>query len=263
MTILSYNIRNALFNEADHSDVWNNWRFRRKAVVNLIEKANPDVIALQEDSTKQQQYIETHFRKSHQLFRERSFYQADNANNGILVRKTLKVIDSGAFWISRNGKHKGKVKGSICFRHATYTRLRLRTQQLLVVNVHLDHTKTEKVKIEEASTFIKLLRRLSGDPPINTIVVGDFNTTPTRLPHRLFQQYGLRDSGKRQNNAEPTNPHWLQHPKCERIDYIWASRDLITNLRQYKVLGDTYRRRDGIFLEPSDHYPVFAEFILP
>ena len=260
MTFLSYNIRNALFNEENYSDVWNNWRFRREAVINLIRKANPDILALQEDSDIQQRYIAHNLRESHRLYCNRAFYEADNAHNSIFIRKTIKVIDRGAFWISHNGKDKAKVEGSICFRHATYAHIEVSSTSLLVVNVHLDHSKVGEVKNDEASVLIKLLEKLSGSPPSHTFIVGDFNSTPDRLPHKLFQKYGLQDSAILQRNAEPTNPHWLQHPRCERIDYVWVSEDLRDKLRIYKVLGDTYRRRDGILMEPSDHYPVLAEF---
>jgi endonuclease/exonuclease/phosphatase family metal-dependent hydrolase len=260
MTVLSYNVRNAKFPEENYSDVLNNWRFRREAVVDLIRKADPDILALQEDSDRQQRYIQHRLRETHRLYCNRDFYEADNAHNGIFVRKTVRVIDSGAFWISRNGKDKAKVEGSICFRHATYLHIEVLDAPVLVVNVHLDHSKDAKVKSEEALVLIDLLEKLSGNPPTHTFVIGDFNSTPNGLPHKLFEKYGLWDSANLQNNAEPTNPHWLQHPKCERIDYVWISEDLRDKLRTYKVLGDTYRRRDGTLMEPSDHYPVFAEF---
>ncbi len=259
MKFLSYNLRNAGIREEENTDIWNNWRFRRHAVIDLIRKANPDVLALQEDSEEQLQAIRHGLKESHAVFCDPAFYEADNAYDAILVRNTLKVSGSGSFWICGDGKKQSKIGGSICIRHATYVRLHLSDASLLVANVHLDHTDDPAVKQQEIEVLIDRLSNLSGKPPTRMIVLGDFNSTPNRQPHFLLEQYGLRDSAWLRSNEEATCIHWTKLPASERIDYIWVSDDLKGALADYQVISGAYRRQDGSAGHASDHSAVFAQ----
>ena len=120
MRFLSYNLRNARIRE---EAVSRTWAYRRDAVVDLITKEDPDVLALQEDSSEQLDHVRNALKESHNVFLDPAFYEADKTYNAILVRKTLKVADAGAFWICGTGQTQSKIEGSICFRHATFIRL--------------------------------------------------------------------------------------------------------------------------------------------
>jgi endonuclease/exonuclease/phosphatase family metal-dependent hydrolase len=260
MRFLSYNLRNAGIQEERHTDIWNNWRFRREAVIDLIKKANPDVLALQEDSDEQLKAIQDALKESHTAYCDPAFYQADNAYVAIFIRNSIKVSGSGAFWISGDGKTQSKIDGSICFRHATHASLQLSGVSLLIVNVHLDHRDDRAVKRKETEVFIDLLSTMSGKPPTRTIVLGDFNSTPNREPHFLLEQYGLHDSARLQGDDEATCIHWAKNPASERIDYVWMSDDLKGKVADYKVISGSYRRQDGSPGHASDHSAVFAQF---
>src|SRR5580765_7651334 len=133
MRLLSYNLRNACIRE---EAVSSDWGYRRDAVVDLITKENPDVLALQEDSSEQLDDVRNALKESHSAYLDPVFYEADRSYNAILVRSTLKVVRAGAFWICGNGQTQSKIDGSICFRHATFVRLQKAHASLLVVNVH-------------------------------------------------------------------------------------------------------------------------------
>ena len=81
------------------------------------------MLALQEDTDEQVNYIRDGLQGSHRAFYDPAFYEADSANNAILVRDSIAVVGSGAFWISHDGKTEAKPEGSICMRHVTYARL--------------------------------------------------------------------------------------------------------------------------------------------
>jgi endonuclease/exonuclease/phosphatase family metal-dependent hydrolase len=262
MKFLSYNLRNAGIEEEKYTDVWNNWRFRRAAVIELIRQANPDVLALQEDSDEQLKYIQSGLKESHTALCDPAFYQADSAYDAILVRNTIRVSGTGAVWICGDGKTQAKIDGSICFRHATYARLQLADAALLVVNVHLDHTNDYAVKRQEIEVLVDLLSNISAKPPTRTIVMGDFNSTPNMEPYFLLEKHGLLDSARLQGSEESTCIHWAKKPASERIDYIWLSDDLKSRLVRYKVISGAYRRQDGSAGHASDHSAVFAQFDL-
>jgi endonuclease/exonuclease/phosphatase family metal-dependent hydrolase len=257
MKFLSYNLRNGRIREEENTDIWNNWRYRREAALALIKQADPDVLALQEDSEEQLANLKEALKETHSAHCDPSFYDADKSYDAIFVRNTLAVADSGAFWIAGDGKRQAKIDGSICYRHATY--VRLADADLLVVNVHLDHNDDRAAKRREIEVFIGLLSGLAGMPPARTIVMGDFNSTPDTEPPRILESYGLRDAARLKNDARPTSIHWKKQPASERIDYIWLSDDLTGKLAAYDVLEGRYSRRDGSAGHASDHSAVFAQ----
>lgn len=257
MRFLSYNLRNAGIREEAAS---NKWSYRRNAVVDLITKEDPDVLSLQEDSSEQLEYIRGAFKGSHNVYLDPAFYEADKAYNAILVRRTLKVSGSGAFWICGNGQTQSKIAGSICFRHATFVQLQQAHGSLLVVNLHLDHTDDAAAKQTEMKAFIGLLGNIAGAPPVRTIVVGDFNNIPKMEPHFLLEKFGMRDAAQLQGSEDGTFSCWTKGAPSDRIDYIWLSDDLKSTFETYRVIRGAYPRQDGGLCYASDHAAVLAQF---
>jgi len=94
MRFLSYNLRNAgIRKEA----VWNNWSQRRDAVVDLITKEDPDVLALQEDSSKQLEYIRGALKESHGVYLDPAFYDAVCSRTKVAWRKQIDPSTSITF----------------------------------------------------------------------------------------------------------------------------------------------------------------------
>lgn len=257
MRFLSYNLRNAGIREEAVSNGWNS---RRGAVIGLITKEDPDVICLQEDSSEQLGYIRDALKDSHSICVDPAFYEADNSYNAILVRKTLQTAGTGGFWICGDGQTQSKIAGSICFRHATFVRLRLAHASLLVVNVHLDHTDDPAVKKNEMNTFIDLLSSIAGAPPAQTIVTGDFNNAPGMEPHFLLEKFGMRDAAQLQGSEDGTFSCWTEGSPSDRIDYIWLSNDLERAFETYRIILGAYRAQDGGLCYASDHAAVLAQF---
>jgi endonuclease/exonuclease/phosphatase family metal-dependent hydrolase len=262
MKFMSYNLRNGSIREERNTDAWNNWTFRREAVLDVIRTADPDVLALQEDTNEQVSFIQGGLQGAYRVIAEPAFYEADLSNNALLVRDTIEVAGSGAFWISNDGGTQVKPEGSICMRHATLARLTATAGELLVVNVHLDHTRDEAVKRGEMDMFIRLLSGLSGKPPRRTIVMGDFNGVPGLPTYRLLEDFGLRDAARLEGNEQATAVHWGPQPASGRIDYVWLSDDLTNALAGYDVIGGAYQRQGGSAGHASDHSAVFARLDL-
>lgn len=257
MKFLSYNLRNGRIREEENTDVWNNWRYRRDAAIAVIRQADPDVLALQEDSDEQLANVKEALKETHTAYCDPSFYEADKSYDAIFVRNTLAVSGHGAFWIAGDGTRQAKIEGSICYRHATYARLA--DSGLLAVNVHLDHNDEPAAKRQEIEVFIGLVSGIAGTPPARTIVMGDFNSTPDSEPPRIMEAYGFRDVARLKGDARPTSIHWKKTPASERIDYIWLSDDLTGKLAAYDVREGRYRRPNGSAGHASDHSAVFAQ----
>jgi endonuclease/exonuclease/phosphatase family metal-dependent hydrolase len=256
MRFLSYNLRNAGIPE---EVVSNTWDHRRDAVVDLIKREDPDVLALQEDSNEQLEYVRNALNGSHDVYLDPAFYEADRSYNAILVRKPLKVATSGAFWVFGDGNTQSKIDGSICFRHATFIRLQ-QPVPLLVVNVHLDHTDDPAVKQKEMNVFIDLLSRIAEVPPVKAIVMGDFNAVPKMEPHFLLEKFGMRDAAQLHGSEDGTFSCWTKGPPSDRIDYFWLSDDLRGALQTYRIVLGAYQRQGGGLCYASDHAAVLAQF---
>lgn len=259
MKFLSYNLRNGSIREERNTDVWNNWQHRREAVLDVIRKADADIIALQEDTNEQVDFILRGLQGSHRSFRDPAYYEADLSNNALLVRNGIEVSAHEAFWISSDGKTQTQLEGSICMRHATYARLQLTGGALLVVDVHLDHSEDQDFKRREVHLFTGHLSAVCGRPPARTIVTGDFNSVPELPAYRAMHDFGLHDAAPLKGDERPTAIHWAAAPAFERIDYVWLSDDLKDALAGYDVLSGTYQRRDGSPGHASDHCAVLAQ----
>lgn len=257
MRLLTYNLRNGRFREERHTDALDNWRHRRAAALALIEAADPDILALQEDCDEQLADIRAALGRTHAVYCDAAFYEADTSYNAIVVRRPLRIAESGAFWIAGDGTAQAKLDGSICHRHATY--VRLASMPLVVVNVHLDHTGDPTVKREEMRVFLDLLAQRTASPPQGTIVLGDFNLPPDTEPYASMAERGFCDAARRQNCERPTALHWPANAPSHRIDYIWLSGDLKDGLTAYTVLDGGYTRSDGTPGHASDHSAVVAE----
>jgi endonuclease/exonuclease/phosphatase family metal-dependent hydrolase len=260
MKFISYDVRNALIRDEEKTDVWNNWRHRREAVLDLIRSSDPDVLALQEDTHEQLNYVLDGLQCSHRACFDPAFYDADTANDAILVRSTIEISRSGAFWISGDGKTASKPEGSICMCHATYGRLHLGGDALLTVNMHLDHSGDQAVKRNEMEYSTHLLGGLSGTPPRRTIVMGDFNGLPDAAPCRLLEDFGLRDAAGLQGNGKATYVHWAERPALDRVDFVSLSGDLRDRARRLRRDQRRLQRQDGSTGHASDHSAVFAHF---
>jgi endonuclease/exonuclease/phosphatase family metal-dependent hydrolase len=258
--LLTYNVRNGRIREERHTDALNNWEHRRAAAIALIEAADPDVLALQEDCDEQLAEIRASFGTSHDVYCDAAFYEADLSYNAILVRKSLQVADTGAFWIAGDGTAQTKIDGSICHRHATY--VLLPSIPLLIVNVHLDHTADRAVKQKEMRVFLDVASRRTPSWPQSTIVLGDFNSPPDTAGYALMATTGFSDAARLQGCEQPTALHWPPNSRRARIDYIWLSDDLKDRLDAYSVLDGRYRRIDGAPGHASDHSAVLAELSL-
>jgi len=215
------------------------------------------VLALQEDSNEQLEYIRNALNGSHRVCLDPAFYEADNAYNAILDRNTLKVADTGAFWICGDGRTQSKIDGSICFRHATFVRLQ---NTLLIVNVHLDHTEDAAIKQTEMRAFIDLLSGIAGVPPTKTLVMGDFNNVPKMEPHFLLEKFGMRDAAQLHGSEDGTFSCWTNGAPSDRIDYVWLSDDLRSALETYRIVLGAYPRQGGGLYYASDHAAVLAQF---
>jgi endonuclease/exonuclease/phosphatase family metal-dependent hydrolase len=254
LKVLSYNIRNALMPETQARHEWSS---RRQALAELIGKFDPDILALQEDSEEQRRFLETALAGSHRIFCDPDFYDADSAYNALFVRDGIEVRESGSFWISPDEGSVERLEGSICRRHATWLRARVREQDILIANVHLDHAAEPAFKRREAKLLQDCIEDVLRRSPGMAVMLGDFNFTPDSEPYRLLGESGWRDAARLRGDEQATFFGW-DNRTAERIDYCWLSAPLGERLIDYIVLREPAGERESP--QPSDHCPVGVTF---
>jgi endonuclease/exonuclease/phosphatase family metal-dependent hydrolase len=233
------------------------WRSRRQALAELIGKFDPDILALQEDSEEQRRFLEVAFARSHRVFCDPAFYDADAAHNALFVRDGIEVRESGSFWIAPDESGVEKLAGSICQRHATWIRARVREQDVLIANVHLDHATEPAFKRYEAKLLQDRIQAVLRRSPGMAVMLGDFNFVPDSAPYRLLEESGWRDAARMRGDEQATFLGW-DCRMAERIDYCWLSAPLGERLADYAVLQELAMERESP--QPSDHCPVGVTF---
>lgn len=243
-------------------DVFNRWKQRRNAVMNLIEKNSPDIMALQETLHFQVEDISEAFPQytSYSAGRKDGFKKGEACP--IFFRTDrFTLLDMGTFWFSNTPNKPGsKSFGNIWPRLCTWAHLTdIETEKsFYVYNLHLA-CMSQKSRRESVKQLTKHIAQRKTDEPV--VVLGDFNmelNNPAMkyLANNPFQI--LRDAWQALNpnkKAVGTMHHFTGKSTGPRIDHIPLSE----NAHALEVRTDK-SSLNGKY--PSDHFPVIAKIKL-
>ena len=226
---------------------------RMDALVRVIARANPDIIALQEAGS----LFLRRFRAHPRLRRYRAFpgksLKRTSSRGGVITLSRLPVKSAAHTWFPDGSR-----------RAFMLTRLRLRNRDVCVANVHLSSLLRENSRrVRQLDLVLKRLRACD-----DAVVIGDFNFGEKDLPEtrRLAQAERYRDLwrmlrpgqngftwDRRGNRGARKNSY--PGETSRRLDRIlvrshhWRPRFVrLTGVRPY---------RRGV--HPSDHYAVVGE----
>ena len=222
----------------------NHWPARLPHVVNVVERTQPDLIALQEVLPHQRLDLERAFPDFGWFGqgRQRDF---SGEQCPVGVKSTFEVLSSSNIWLSECPDRPGSVGWDACLpRICTTVVLRVNEQKVVFASIHLDHL-GHKARVES----VKLVCSILNEP--RTIVAGDFNCGPGSTPvEKMCERFaeGHRALGARGPLTTFHDFHRLQGGP--QIDYIFCDTDFEFN--RFEVL-----REDGAEL-CSDHYPLLA-----
>lgn len=263
--LVSYNI---LTDEMDGEHGRNfEWKKRFPRIVELLEEMQPDIVAVQELSEKQLNDLLPLLQDTYEFFGYPR--QKDQEYNGFFYRKkrfvvqlheVLTVYESGSM---TNTVASLQLKDKITNKH------------FAVYNTHLPFFDSSRRELEVRTTleFIK--------PVVNkmpAIFVGDLNTFPNRLDldlpfydgdyiHRLLTAELFEDSletallghfgpmSTYTNDTKDILPFRGQGTPGVILDHIYVSDriEVLVHAVQPATVDDFY---------PSDHMPVFIDFLL-
>ena len=269
--VLSYNVRYA--NRGDHHDAWHD---RRDAVGRLVRFHRPDVAAFQEPLPDQRDDLRERLPGYEFVGRGRGT-DGDDEGCPIAVRSDRgEVLESDTFWLSETPDEPSTGWDATHPRIATWARVRLDGDALLVVNTHFDHV-SARARREAARLLRERIPELTREDrddggAVPVVLVGDLNCTPGSEPHRILVgddldvderavetptegRLALRDAAAAadlRHGPETSLTDFARLIDGRRIDHALVSPAV--SVEAFATLAD----RDDRGRYPSDHLPILA-----
>lgn len=240
LTVMTFNLR---MDTPD--DGKNAWPYRKEHVLDVIHTYEPAILGTQEGFHHMVEHINVHLTEYGMIGEGRAGGEADEYNAIFYHKKTLKLIDSGQFWLSETPDVPGSVDwDSGCTRICTWGKFSLQNEpsiKVMAFNTHLDHA--SQLAREKGGHLLtsKIKPTLEQGTPI--ILTGDFNAEPD---NKTIQQ--IEASGLQKMYTEGNTFHDFSGGEAgKQIDYIFTSGSPGTGKVDRRHFNGKY---------PSDHYPV-------
>lgn len=252
LCLISTNIR--FDNPADGI---NDWSHRRSVLSQILLQHQPDLIATQEGRFSQLKDFETILPDFEMIDHHRSWIKERMYPTFYLRKNAFEIIKSEDLWLSETPDVAGsKSFGSAFPRLMTWMKVQPKDSKinLLVINTHLDHVKTE-TRTSQIQVLAQEIKRV-WDNNSRLIIMGDFNSAPeSDVRTALMNEFPeVQDSWLLFNSTEETSHHFFngECPGGTRIDWIMTDK----NVSVQKCFLDK-STIDGKY--PSDHFPVVCE----
>lgn len=248
------------------SDKLNRWEYRRDAVTGLIERADPDLLGLQEAYKRQVLDLAERLPGYSWHGPPRDEEEEEGERCPIFIKRSrLDVLEKGVFWLSETPEAAASRSWrSAAPRIVCWSRVSLKTgdrgqaPRLGFFNSHFDHW-SWTARTRSAELAVKMMAEISGTEP--RIFCGDLNSKKgSRAYNRLA---AVMNDSLLHTESPPEGPAGtyrgfrLRSRPGARIDHVFASRDL--RILAHRVLDDTY----DYLRRPSDHMPVVVDFEVP
>ena len=279
LRVMNYNIRNSQGDRKTEND----WKARQVDFAHVIERENPDLLALQEVLPDQRQWLERRFADFTFSGEGRNADRKSGESSPVAFRKSrFELIKDGTFWLSETPDEPGSKSWDAALpRICSYVVLKDKETggTFSFANTHTDH-KSERAREKGMLLVIERMNEFGKGAPI--IFTGDHNCLEFEKPALAVKKI-LKDSLYLSATA-PQGPwrtctHWAWRDKettiaealkkpvrarskkgddAEHIDYIYVSPG--TKVFDYRIVDSP---RPGKKLYPSDHFPSVTTIKLP
>jgi len=249
---MTFNIKNS----RDMLNIKHRWKLHKKKVLSILQKYNPDVIALQEVFIEQLEYLTNNLPKYGYVGVGRDDGIRKGEYNPIFYRTSLDPDNYGTFWLSDTPEICSNTWGGL---NRICTWINFKEKSFTFYNTHFENRK-DKLRLKSIPLLISQIEQQYLDMPV--IVSGDFNFGKNSKEYSLMGQYFqdiyLYDQENRFKWAV-TFHGFKGRTKCrfawsgrKLIDYIWLKGDFKVLHRQ--IIHDNPRA--------SDHWPVMADLVI-
>lgn len=269
LRVLTFNV---LVDIEDGTDKATPWAERRALCVDVIRKADPDLMGLEENSPNQLLFFKEKF-PQYDTFGEVPLSEADIAaisrnlpvfeslgfksyTDVILFykRDLFEKLDGGHWWLSPTGEKVSVGHGNAFPRVAVWAKLKHKPtgRQIIAVVTHFDNSLPAQT-LMAAQSHERLAPLYEQGLPM--LFLGDFNTDQKRGDYAKLTSDGWKDSYRASQKASPDGrDDNVPTTSRSRIDHIFYRGESLT--------PKTWERLDSPKpeIELSDHHPVLAIF---
>jgi len=228
---------------------------RIERVLKMIGNYLPDTFGVQEATHRWITTIDKEFGEMYGWVGEGRDGGSSGEYSAIFYNKSkFSVLDSGTKWLSDTPDKVSKVEESSLNRVFTYALLERLADgmRIMVVNTHFEHT-SDTARERQAEVLREFLLEYTDEYPL--VLTGDFNTTYNTEAFRIVTEGGVTDSMSIAAETEPGATFTSFGSANSIIDFIFVTERNIT-VSSYRVCNE---KIDGDF--PSDHHPVFIEYV--
>ena len=256
LKLISYNIR--YDNPNDGENAWPNRKTFLAAQLNFYA---PDVFGIQEALPNQVNDLEQLLPQYNHVGLARDG-EGKGESSTIFYNKTrFELLQQNTFWLSPTPDVISKGWDAALNRICTYVLLKdLQSQRhFWVFNTHLDHIGDE-ARTQSIALILSKIKSLN-TKGYTAFLMGDFNSEPTE--ERIINLKKQMLDCQSHSQSPPFGPsgtfNAFHHDQAvtKQIDYIFMSKDHPWIVLKYAVLSDS---KDLKY--PSDHLPVYAEFLI-
>ncbi len=224
-------------------------------VLKMIRNYLPDTFGVQEATHSWIKQIDGEFGDLYGYVGEGRDGGTSGEYSAIFYNKNIfEVLESGTKWLSDTPDVVSKVEESSLNRVFTYALLRRLTDgmEIMVVNTHFEHT-SDAARDRQAAVLRDFLLEYTDRYPL--VLTGDFNTTYGSDAFDIVTDGGVTDSMSISAETEPGATFTSFGSASSIIDFIFVTEETVS-VNSYRVCNE---KIDGDF--PSDHHPVFIEYV--
>ncbi len=247
--IMSSNIR-----FQNSKDANNDWPHRKKILVDIINKYDPDILCTQEG--RRPQLLDLNSLLSQNIVDGHRAFISERMYPTIYKTNLINKIASNDIWLSKTPYQAGSLNFNSSFpRLATFLKFSHAGKEFFLVNTHLDHV-LDETRNDQIQVLVKEIKKYIRNEYL--VFCGDFNSNPKSFVYSyLLNSFDLYDPWYNFYFTEETTHHPFTgyNPSGSRIDWILLDKRLKAD--KFELVKDN---QFGKY--PSDHFPIFCEFSL-
>ena len=243
----------------------NRWESRKDLAARLIQDSGAQIIGVQESLPQMRRDL-GQLLEGYSIFGKGRLNGAkpknDEHSDIILRNEEVQLLSCRTVWISKKPDHPSRAYFAAFPRIFTVAEVQLKTSgaRARVFNTHFDHICFLARKLG-VQMILEEIERLNQQEPLPSIVMGDFNASPSSCAVRYLRQYLNKNGTVHLQNiydviGEMTGNtyHGFKgklKANAKPIDYIFVSDEF--EVVDAKVDTSSF---DGQY--PSDHFPIVA-----
>lgn len=226
---------------------------RHDRVGDMIEKYMPDVLGVQEADIRWMKYISERFPMYSYAGEGRDGGEKGEYSAVFYRNDKFKLIDSATKWLSDTPNVVSKIPESSLNRVFSYAVLERVSdgKRFVHVNTHFEHT-NDASREKQAEVLVKFIKTF--EYPM--LLTGDFNTESHTKAFSTVISAGVTNSAEIADIADVTATFHGYSNVNTTIDFCFVTAENIA-VSKYKVCTDKIGGD-----HPSDHHPVYIEFVM-